>query len=98
MARPQDLRETQRSLASDVREETGHPLVFIIDELDRCQPTIAIALLERVKHICDVPDVVFVFGVNRLELTRSVQSVYGAIDAGTYLRRPYPFRRVGMML
>ncbi len=86
-AATEELRETLRSLASDVREETGHPLVFIIDELDRCRPTFAIALLERVKHIFDVPDVVFVFGVNRLELTRSVQSVYGAIEAGTYLRR-----------
>ncbi len=81
------LRETLPCLASDVREETAHPLVFIIGELDRCRPTFAIALLERVKHIFDVPDVVFVFGVNRVELTRSVESVYGAIEARTYLRR-----------
>ena len=28
-----------------------------------------------------------VFGINRRELVRAVESVYGAIDAGTYLRR-----------
>ena len=74
-------------LAADVRSETGHPLVFIIDELDRCRPTFAIELLERVKHIFDVPNIVFVFGINRGELVKSLESVYGEIDAGVYLRR-----------
>ena len=70
-----------------VADETGHPLVFIIDELDRCRPTFAIKLLERVKHIFDVPNLVFVFGINRDELCKSVQSIYGEIDADVYLRR-----------
>ena len=68
-------------------KKTGHPLVFIIDELDRCRPTFAIELLERVKHIFDVPNVVFVLGINRDELSKSVQSIYGHIDADIYLRR-----------
>ena len=61
--------------------------MFIIDELDRCRPTFAIELLERVKHIFDVPNIVFVFGINRGELVKALESVYGQIDAGTYLRR-----------
>lgn len=82
-----DLRESLGGLASEVREETGQPLVFIIDELDRCRPTFAIELLERVKHIFDAPNIVFVFGINREELTKSLRSVYGEIEAGEYLRR-----------
>ncbi len=74
-------------LARQVLEETGHPLVFIIDELDRCRPTFAIELLERVKHIFEVPNVVFVFGINRRELEKSLKSIYGDIDASVYLRR-----------
>lgn len=74
-------------LAAAVREEHDQPLVFIIDELDRCRPTFAIELLERVKHIFDVPNIVFVFGINRNEIVKSLQSVYGEIDAATYLRR-----------
>ena len=74
-------------LAAEVRETTGQPLVFIIDELDRCRPTFAIELLERVKHIFDVPNIVFVFGINRAELVKSLESVYGEIDASVYLRR-----------
>ena len=85
------LKEELTRLSAAVAEETRRPLVFIIDELDRCRPTFAIELLERVKHIFDVPDLVFVFGVNRAEICKSLQSVYGDIDADLYLRRFFDF-------
>ena len=78
-------------LSAKVLEDTGHPLVFIVDELDRCRPTFAIELLERVKHIFDVPYIVFVFGLNRDELTKSLSSVYGDINTDVYLRRFFDF-------
>ncbi len=81
------LKNQLTKMAAAVVQETDHPLVFIIDELDRCRPTFAIELLERVKHIFDVPNVVFVFGINRDELCKSLESIYGAIDATVYLRR-----------
>ena len=83
-----DELKTHLSRLSDaVANETHHPMVFIIDELDRCRPNFAIELLERVKHIFDVPNVVFVFGISREQLCMSLQAVYGQIDADTYLRR-----------
>ncbi len=82
-----DLKDELKKLADAVTKETGHPLVFIIDELDRCRPTFAVELLERVKHVFDVPGIVFVFGLNRRELAKSVQSLYGNIDADIYLHR-----------
>ena len=82
------LKQRLKTLAKDVRgEETKPPLVFIVDELDRCRPTFAIELLERVKHIVGVPGIVFVFGINQKELEKSIQSVYGDINAADYLRR-----------
>ena len=81
------LKQHLEKMSAAVLEETEHPLVFIIDELDRCRPTFAIELLERVKHIFDVPNIVFVFGINRRELCSALQSVYGEIDATVYLRR-----------
>lgn len=74
-------------MARDARGAGEGPLVFIVDELDRCRPTFAIELLERVKHLLDVPGIVFVFGINRKELGKSIQSVYGKIDADIYLHR-----------
>ena len=82
-----DLKYSLGEMSEKVMSETGHPLVFIIDELDRCRPTFAIELLERVKHIFDIPNMVFVLGVNRDELCESIQSIYGDIDANTYFRR-----------
>lgn len=81
------LKSKLANLSSAVYDETGCPLVFIIDELDRCRPTFAIELLERVKHIFDIEHMVFVFGINRVELARSLHSIYGEIDSDVYLRR-----------
>lgn len=83
----EELKHALAELSEKVVQETGHPLVFIIDELDRCRPTFTIELLERVKHIFDVPNIVFVLGINRDELCKSLKSVYGDIDADTYFRR-----------
>ena len=64
------------------------PLIFIIDELDRCRPAFALALLERVKHFFSVPNVHFVLGMNSDQLSNSVKAVYGSgIDARTYLQK-----------
>ena len=81
------LKTELAKLSKKVADRTGHPLIFIIDELDRCRPTFAVELLERVKHIFDVPNMVFVFGINRDELCKSLKSVYGGIDTDIYLRR-----------
>ena len=81
------LKDSLKEMSEKVMSETGHPLVFIIDELDRCRPTFAIELLERVKHIFDIPNMVFVLGVNHVELRKSTQSIYGEIDADAYFRR-----------
>ena len=83
------LRELLQELADATQEKTKKPLIFIVDELDRCRPTFAIELLERVKHIVGVPGIVFVFGVNQKELEKSIKSIYGKIDATDYLRKSF---------
>lgn len=63
-------------------------LVFFIDELDRCRPTFAIELLERVKHIFDIPNIIFVLSLDKQQLAASVKSVYGkGTKAEGYLHR-----------
>lgn len=68
--------------------ESQRPLVFIIDELDRCRPVFALQTLERIKHFFAVENVHFVLGVNLGQLKTSVAAAYGAdVDAGTYLQK-----------
>lgn len=82
-----ELKKRLSEMASKVVADTKHPMIFIIDELDRCRPTFAIELLERVKHIFDIPNLVFVFGIDRRQLGGAIQAVYGNIDIDGYLRR-----------
>jgi hypothetical protein len=64
------------------------PLVIIVDELDRCRPSFALKLLERIKHFFAVPNVHFVLGVHLAQLRNSVKVAYGAdINANLYLQK-----------
>lgn len=65
------------------------PLIFIIDELDRCNPSYAVKTLERIKHIFAVKKIVFVIAVDELQLCNSIKGYYGSeqFDAKDYLRR-----------
>ncbi|MGJ8759843.1 MAG: KAP family P-loop NTPase fold protein [Polaribacter sp.] len=67
----------------------GKPLIFIIDELDRCRPNYAVSILEQVKHFFSVPNVVFVLSIDKTQLGNAVKGVYGSdfIDSDEYLRR-----------
>ncbi|MSU22081.1 MAG: hypothetical protein EXS30_11885 [Pedosphaera sp.] len=64
------------------------PLVFVVDELDRCRPTYAVELLEKIKHLFSVDGLVFVLAIDRQQLGKSVEALYGiGMDADGYLRR-----------
>ena len=66
----------------------NRPLIVIIDELDRCRPTYAIELLETAKHLFSVDNIVFVLGINIVEMSHSIRALYGSkFDAEGYLRR-----------
>jgi energy-coupling factor transporter ATP-binding protein EcfA2 len=65
------------------------PLIFFIDELDRCKPSYAVALLERIKHLFAVDGIVFVLSIDKKQLENAIRGYYGnsEIDAPEYLRR-----------
>lgn len=67
---------------------SGKPAVIVLDELDRCRPSFAIRFLERIRHYFDMPNLVFVLPVTRIQLYEAVKSVYGPdTDAGAYLHK-----------
>ncbi|MEP9360738.1 P-loop NTPase fold protein [Sphingomonas sp. KR3-1] len=64
------------------------PIIIIIDELDRCRPNYAVKLLEEIKHLFDVPGLVFILGMHGQQLAHSVNGAYGStFDGRAYLRR-----------
>lgn len=69
-------------------EELNAPLFIFIDELDRCRPTYAIELLEKVKHIFNVSGVYFIVATASKQLCHSIKAIYGSeFDAEGYLKR-----------
>lgn len=78
---------TLQSLAYDLLKSSNNKnLVFIVDELDRCKPDFALALIEVVKHIFAAKNVIFLLSVNKVQLAHSLQGIYGSsFDANNYL-------------
>ncbi len=63
-------------------------LYIFVDELDRCRPTYAIELLERIKHLFDIEGLVFLLAMDVEQLTHSINAVYGTnFNSSEYLRR-----------
>jgi len=80
------LRELAKAVAADKNAKA--PIFILIDELDRCRPTYAIELLERVKHIFEAAGVVFIIATDTEQLAHSVKSVYGeGFNGRKYLQR-----------
>jgi hypothetical protein len=72
------------------KKNSSKPLIFFIDELDRCKPTYAIELLERLKHLFNIDGIVFVISIDKKQLSNIVKVRYGheeEMDAVGYLRR-----------
>ena len=82
----QDLINTLK-VNSDT-EVVAKNIVFVVDELDRCRPDFAVALLEAIKHIFSASNVVFILSTNREQLEASVKGVYGeGYNASLYLEK-----------
>ena len=83
-----EFQDKLQTTASALTQATKHPLMVVIDELDRCRPSYAVALIEVAKHLFEADHVVFVLAVNRTQLAHSIKALYGdQFDAAGYLRR-----------
>jgi KAP family P-loop domain len=84
----EELEELVKNIAGNKEQSQSRPIVFVIDELDRCRPPYAVELLEKVKHLFSVKGLVFVLAIDKRQLRESVKALYGTgMDADGYLRR-----------
>ncbi len=97
---PLEALEKNKSLSEKINEfldsllpEKGNRLVIFVDELDRCSPSYAVRLLERIKHYFSNERITFVFSVNISELQYTIKKYYGHdFDGARYLDRFFDLR------
>jgi len=79
----EDLQKNENS-----NDRKFRPLIFFIDELDRCRPDYVIQVLEKIKHFFDVDGIVFVLAADMEQLGCSVKTVFGQnMKERNYLRK-----------
>ena len=77
----------------EVLQENCERLVIFVDELDRCRPSFAVRLLERIEHYFVNERITFVFSMNIEQLQHTIKAFYGSdFDACRYLDRFFDVR------
>lgn len=84
----EDIKECVRNVLNEIIVEKTEKLVIFIDELDRCKPSFAIEMLERIKHYFDDERIIFVVSLNKEQLIHTISTYYGSkFDSTRYLNR-----------
>ena len=72
----EQLKKEFNEILSELAPEDGQLIIFV-DELDRCKPTYAVKVLERIKHYFNNPNVTFIFSVDIGQLQNTIRRYYG---------------------
>lgn len=75
------LRTTLKAVAESVAER-GAKLLIIVDDLDRCEPTDIVNVLESVKLFLDVEHVFVILAMDKEVIDRGIQVRYEKFDLG----------------
>ena len=87
------LRENVTEFLNELIPFGSTRLVIFIDELDRCKPSYAVKMLERIKHFFSNENIIFVFAINSFELQNTIRQYYGnSFNAYQYLDRFFDLR------
>ena len=81
-------RDGLRQIVTEIANDHGGRIIFLIDELDRCPPPYALDVLDRVRNVLNIPGVVVLYGITRSQLLNAVEVEQGAGRAASaYLAR-----------
>lgn len=85
-----DIKKELACLAEELSDsfQLETPIVFLIDELDRCRPNYAVEMLEVIKHFFETKNCVFLVASDTYALECSIKALYGNdFKSDVYLRR-----------
>ncbi len=76
----------KEALKEIVKKDNNSKLVFLIDELDRCEPGYAIKVFEVIKHFFEADGVTFVLAMNKEQISKYFEGKCGN-GAENYLQK-----------
>ncbi|WP_434311857.1 KAP family P-loop NTPase fold protein [Hominifimenecus sp. rT4P-3] len=84
----EELKDTVKKILNEILIENSQKLVIFIDELDRCKPSYAVEMLERIKHYFDDERIIFIASLNKAQLVHTISKFYGeSFDSTGYLNK-----------
>ena len=87
-----EIRECIKKIFDEAISENASKLVIFIDELDRCRPTFAVEMLEKIKHYFSDDRIIFVVSTNKEQLSHTIKRYYGdEFDSTRYLNKFFDF-------
>lgn len=91
--RKESLKEAIDTTINNLISENCNKLIIFIDELDRCNPSYAIRLLERIKHYFTDERLIIVISTNLVELSNAISAIYGnKFSSSAYLDKFFDAR------
>ena len=84
----EEFKQALEKFANTIADKLNKPVVIFIDELDRSNPKFVIKLIEQLKHIFEIPNLVFILTVNKQELSNTIKGIYGSeMDGYAYYKK-----------
>ena len=84
----ENVKDILSKIFNEIIVEQSDKLIVFIDELDRCNPSYAVSLLEKTKHFFKDDRVIFVYSTNKAQLVHTINRHYGNnFDASGYLNK-----------
>ena len=88
----EEIRDKVKEIFDKMITENVERLIIIVDELDRCRPSYAVEILERIKHYFDDERIIFIAAVNKEQLVHILKNYYGSSFDGTgYLNKFFDY-------
>lgn len=89
-----DLEKIKNDIKKAIQVKAkSKPIIFAIDELDRCNPTFAIGTLEILKYFLDIKNFIIILSLDEKQLQESVKTIYGqGMNSDIYFSKFFDYK------
>lgn len=89
-----DLEKIKKDIRKAIQDKAKNkPIIFVIDELDRCNPTFAIGTLEILKYFLDIKNFIIILSLDEKQLQESVKTIYGqGMNSDIYFSKFFDYK------